>query len=119
MTKESISVTLAEMLLKHTHSFFQPVLSAAHHVAKPEPPMLNNAFNNAVIDFLSRFLSASTSSGSFAGVYAPNLRSGDVIVPASKEIIEYSLGSSGGECLRSFSKPSVVLDHWETDRSTE
>lgn len=60
--------TYREVSVIRTHSFFHPVLSAAHQAAKATPPILSRAFIRAVIDFLSLALSASICSGSLGGM---------------------------------------------------
>jgi hypothetical protein len=101
-----------------THSFRQPATPAAYHVAAPEPPILRSALINVAIAFrllTSRRASAKGSSGS--ALYDGNLRSGEVIDPASSETISYERGLS--ELANKAVAPSSVLVHLEIEWSRE
>ena len=97
-----------------THSFRQPTTPVAYHVAAPEPPMLRSALIKATTAFLSLISRRASANGSSAsGLWAGNLRSGDVIAPASRDTISYERGLS--EFADKTAAPSSVLVHFEIE----
>ena len=95
-----------------THSFRQPVTPVAYHVAAPEPPILRSALSSVTTAFRSLISRRESASGSWlSALWGGNLRSGDVVAPASSETISYERGLR--ELADNAASPSVVLVHFE------
>ena len=97
-----------------THSFRQPATPVAYHAAAPEPPILKSTLTKVAIAFRSLTSRRACAKGSSdSALQDGNLRSGDVIDPASSETISYERG------LREFANkavaPSSVLVHLEIE----
>jgi hypothetical protein len=91
------------------------VRCAAHHTPAPVQITLRNALRTATIARLSLISRAAPSEREDEGHDCGNFLSGDVRVPASKAIMPYASGSSGGSSDLSALAPSFVRTHLERE----